>query len=174
MKKLAMGCNRISAVEVLKDPPLCVCCVYMPSRNSKTNSPDQESYQLCIDQLEEIINTFSGTHALVIVGDMNASLRRRNGNNQDVILENFVKSNGLFCEQTGTEPFFHPNQTDRAEIDYMLLNDKSKSIVRNVAVDNGQTLNTTDHVPVIGTFKIHTKKTVNQTTKVMCKQKWDC
>ena len=173
MKKVAVGCNRISAVEVLTDPPLCVCCVYMPSRNSKSNSPDHESYQLCIDQLEEIINTFSGTHALVIVGDMNASLRRINGNNQDVILENFVKSNGLSCEQTGSETFFHPNKTDRAEIDYILLNDKSKSIVRNVAVDNGQTLNTSDHVPVIGTFKIHTKKTVNQTTKVMCKPKWD-
>ena len=145
----------------------------MPSRNSKTNSPDQESYQLCIDQLEEIINTFSGTHALVIVSDINASLRRRNGKNQDVMLENFVKSNGLFCEQTGTETFFHPNKTDRAEIDYIPLNEKSKSIVRNVAVDNGQTLNTSDHVPVIGTFKIHTKKTVNQTTKVVCNAKWD-
>ena len=91
MKKLAMGCNRISAVDVLTDPPLWVCCVYMPSRNSKTNSPDQEIYQLCIDQLEEIINTFSGTHALVVVGDMNASLRRRNGNYQEVILENFCE-----------------------------------------------------------------------------------
>ena len=105
MKKVAAGCNRISAEEVLTDPPLRVCCVYMPGRNSKSNFPDHESYQLCIDQLEEIINTFSGTHALVIVGDMNASLRRRNGNNQDVILENFVKSNGLFCEQTGTRLF---------------------------------------------------------------------
>ena len=84
-----------------------------------------------------------------------------------------MKSNGLFCEQMGSETFFHPNKTDRAEIDYILLNDKSKSIVRNVAVDNDQTLNTSDHVPVIGTFKIHTKKTVNQTTKVMCKPKWD-
>ena len=51
MKKVAVGCNRISAVEVLTDPPLCVCCVYMPSRISKSNSPDHESYQLCIDQL---------------------------------------------------------------------------------------------------------------------------
>ena len=48
---------------------------------------------------------------------------RRNGNYQDVILDNFVKSNGLFCEKAGTEAFFHPNKTDRAEIDYILLND---------------------------------------------------
>ena len=69
-----------------------------------------------------------------------------------------MKSNGLFCKQTGNETFFHPNKTDRTEIDYILLNDKSKSIVRNVAEDNGQTLNTSDHVPVIGTFKIHPRK----------------
>ena len=40
-------------------------------------------------------------------------------------------------------------------------------------MDNGHTLNTSDHVPVSGTFKIHTKNTVNQSTKVMCKPKWD-
>ena len=121
--------------------------------------PDQESYQLCIDQLEEIINTFSGTHTLVIVGEIVCSLRKRNGKNQDVILENFVKSNGLFCEQRGITTFSHPNKTDRPASNCIILSDKSKSIVRNVAVDNRQTLNTSDHFPVSVTFTIHTKKT---------------
>ena len=53
------------------------------------------------------------------------------------------------------------------------MNDKIKSIVRNVAVDNGQILNTLDHAPVTGTFKMHSKKTINQTIEVMCKSKWE-
>ena len=104
---------------------------------------------------------------------MNASLCKRKGNNQDILLEEFVRSNGLCYEQAGTETFFHPNKTDKAEIDYLLFNDKCKDSVRNVAVDNRPSTNTSDHIPVIGTFNIQNKRTVNQKTKVMCKPKWE-
>ena len=69
--------------------------------------------------------------------------------------------------------FFHPNKTDKAEIDYLLFNDKCKDSVRNVAVDNRPSTNTSDHIPVIGTFNIQNKRTVNQKTKVMCEPKWE-
>ena len=45
--------------------------------------------------------------------------------------------------------------------------------VRNVTVDNRPSTNTSDHIPVIGTFHIQNKRTVNQKTKVMCKPKWE-
>ena len=132
MKKLPFGCSRIVAVEVLTDPPLCICSVYMPSRNSKSIFNDMESYPQCLDQLEEVLDIFSGTHAVLILGDMNASLCKRKGNNQDILLEEFVRSNALCYEQAGTETFFHPNKTDKAEIDYLLFNDKCKDSVSNV------------------------------------------
>ena len=47
----------------------------MPSRNSKSNYNDKESYMYCLDPLEEeILNIYNGSHALVTVGDMNALL----------------------------------------------------------------------------------------------------
>ena len=58
----------------------------MPSRNSKSNSTDRESYMHCLDQLGEILNTYSGTHAVIILGDMNASMKARKGNLQDTLL----------------------------------------------------------------------------------------
>ena len=110
VKKLPVGCSRIVAVEVLTDPPICICSVYMPSRNSKSISTDKESYQQCLDQLEEVLDTFSGTNAVLILADMNASLCKRKGNDQDILLEKFVRSNGLSYEQTGSETFFHPKK----------------------------------------------------------------
>ena len=88
-------------------------------------------------------------------------------------MEKFVRSNGLCYEQAGPETFFHPNKNDKAEIDYLLFNDKCKDSVRNVAVDNRPPTNTSDHIPVIGTFNIQNKRTVNQKTKVICKPKWE-
>ena len=65
------------ALAVQASPPLCTCCTYIPSRNSKTNNADD--YQHFLEQLEELINTYSRTHAMVILGDMNASLRQKKG-----------------------------------------------------------------------------------------------
>ncbi|MEW8546334.1 MAG: reverse transcriptase family protein, partial [Candidatus Thiodiazotropha sp.] len=173
VKKLPTGGNRIVAVEVLSAPPLCICGVYMPSRNSKTNSSDKENYEQCLDQLVEILNTFCSTHVILILGDMNASLCKRKGNNQDILLENFVKSNGLCCEQSGTETFFHPNKTDKAEIDYIFFNDRYKDLVKDVSVANWPSSNTSDHIPVIGSLLVPIKRTTNQKMKVTCKPKWE-
>ena len=96
IKKLSHGGNRIVKIEVYPTPPICICNVYMPSRNSKNNSSDTESYMHCLDQLEEILNIYSRTHAVFILGDMNASLISRKGNLQDILLQDFVGRNDLF------------------------------------------------------------------------------
>ena len=89
---------------------MCICSVYTPSRNSKSNTPDKGNYQQCLDQLEVISNTFSSTHAIFILGNMNASLYKRKGNNKDRLLEIFAESNSLYYGQIGAEIFFHPNK----------------------------------------------------------------
>ena len=74
VKQLPVVGNRILAVEVQSSPPLCICCAYMPCRNSKRSTDD---YQHFLDQLEKIINTHGTSHSVFIFGDMNASLCHR-------------------------------------------------------------------------------------------------
>ncbi|MEW8545673.1 MAG: endonuclease/exonuclease/phosphatase family protein [Candidatus Thiodiazotropha sp.] len=122
IKKLAHGENRMVVIEVQSVPPLCICNIYMPSRNSKGNGKGDDNYQSCLDQLEEVLNIYNDSHAVVILGDFNASLMGRKGNEQDQQLKAFVANNSLGHLQTGIPTFFHPNKTDSAEIDYVLFN----------------------------------------------------
>ena len=94
------------AIEVCSVPPLCVCNVYMLSRKSKSNCNDKENYMHCLDQREEILNIYTRSHAVFIAGDMNASLVPRRGNQQDMLLRDFVDSNSLCWRQNGEETFF--------------------------------------------------------------------
>ena len=147
----------------------------MPSRNSKSNSTDRENYQQVLDQLEEILNTYSPTHAVLLLGDMNASLHQRKGNNQDALLTDFVVSNKLYLLQNGIETFLHPNKTDRAEIDYILSNSQSNQILKAVTVENETSLNTSDHLPVTGILNLNLSSRTRgkHVTRIVCKPKWD-
>ena len=115
-------------------------------------------------------------YVLLILGDMNASLQQRKGNNQDTLLKDFQTSNNLHCLQKGAETFFHPNKSDKAEIDYILFDEHSKQIVTTVAVDsNPPPLNTSDHRPIFGTLslKLTSRTGDKQAARIICKPKWD-
>ena len=170
VKQLPVGGNRILAVEVQSSPPLCICCAYMPCRNSKGSIDD---YQHFLDQLEEIINTYGRTHAVFILGDMNASLCQRKGNSQDRQFIDFVKSNLLYTEQCGVDTFFHPNKDDKAEIDYILMNNLARHIMKTVSVEHKTAQNTSDHIPVVGTLNIIPDVKRKEKMKLICKPKWD-
>ena len=105
IKKLVHGENRMVVIEVQSVPPLCVCNIYMPSRNSKGNSRSDDNFQSCLDQIEEVVNSYNSTHAILIVGDFNASLKHHTGNAQDRLLIDFVSKNSLGCLQSGTPTF---------------------------------------------------------------------
>ena len=146
----------------------------MPSRNSKKDARDKDSYMHCLDQLEEILNIYSLTHAVFIVGDMNASLMSRKGNLQDSLLKEFVDRNALCWKQHGEETFFHPNKTDRAEIDYIFFSKNGENLVKSVAVERCTSLNTSDHVPVHTHINIETcEKSRAVATVIQLKPKWD-
>ena len=80
------------AIEVCSVPILYICNVYMLSRKPKIISNGKENYMHCLDQLEEILNIYTRSHAVFIAGDMNASLVPRRGNQQDMLLRDFVDS----------------------------------------------------------------------------------
>ena len=104
----------------------------MPSRNSKNCSSD--NYQLFLDQLDEVLIAYNRTHAVFILRDVNASLVHRKGNLQDSLLVKFVETNSLFYQQDDIGTFFHPNKTDKAEIDYVLHNKNGNDLIMEVSV----------------------------------------
>ena len=45
--------------------------------------------------------------------------------------------------------------------------------MKSVFVENKTALNTSDHVPVVGTLKTDPKSRTKQKTKLVCKPKWE-
>ena len=146
----------------------------MPSRNSKGNSRADDSYQSCLDQIEEILNTYSRTHAVLVIGDFNASMVQRKGNSQDIQLRSFIDSNSLRNQQNRQCTFFHPNKTDKAEIDYDFYNQVAEDLIKCVAVEPDGVLNTSDHVPVYAILDLEiARKEVDGNSTIRCKPRWD-
>ena len=164
---------RITVIEVQADPPICICNVYMPSRNSKGNSKADDTYQTSLDQLEEILNIYSTTHAVFLMGDFNASLQQRKGNEQDIKLASFVDRNSLSHAQTGQYTFAHPNKNDQAEIDYIFYNKRGAEITNLVSVEPNVSLNTSDHIPVFAVLNVEQKQKIPGNVMVRCKPKWE-
>ena len=173
IKKLIHGDNRITVIEIQSNPPLIICNVYMPSRNSKGNSKADDAYQASLDQLEEILNIYSATHAVVLLGDFNASLQQRKGNEQDFRLTSFVHRNSLVYAQNGQNTFAHPNKTDQAEIDYIFYNKIGADIIKLVSVESCVALNTSDHVPVYAISKVEVRQKTPGDLMMRCKPKWE-
>lgn len=167
VKRLSVADNRITIEEVLSSPPLCVCNVYMPSCNSKGDE-EGDSYRIRLDQLSEILSTYEKTHVVLNLGDLNASVVTRPGNQQDVLLKQFVEANALSYKQTGDNTFFHPNKHDKAEIGYFVFNDLDEKVVTSVEVQSKDALNTFDHIHVIATLCISAGKTQPTMEMIKC------
>ena len=98
------------------------------------------------------------SHAVFIVGDMNSSLKFRNGNGRDKILSTFVSEIGLHHFQNGETTCIHSDNTSFPEIDYILCNAKGKELVMNVRVETDCALNMSDHLQAISELNINAKK----------------
>ena len=144
----------------------------MPSRNTKGDR-EGDGYRACLDQVGEIILTYNKTHAVLVIGDLNASLTMRKGNQQDIQLKQFVDGFGLSSGQHGECTFFHPNKSDQVEIDYILYTGIGADVVALVDVESHNAANTSDHVPVVAMLNLETTQTGPTERKIKCKPKWD-
>ena len=135
-------------IEVQCVSPLCICNIYMPSRNSRGNTKSDDNYQSCLDQMEEVLNMYGNSRAVFIVGNFSASLMERRGNEQDHQFKAFVKSNSLGHSKSGIPTFFHPNKVDSAEIDYVLFYGLGGDLVSSVPIETKTASNISDHVSV--------------------------
>ena len=169
IKKLPLGACRmvVVEVEVASLPPLRICNVYMPSRNTKRDR-EGDGYRACLDQVGEIILTYNKTHAVLVIGDLNASLTMRKGNQQDMQLKQFVDGFGLSLRQHGECTFFHPNTSYQAEIDYILYTGIGADVVASVDVEYRNAANTSDHVPVVAVLNLEIMQTGPTEWKIKC------
>ena len=99
----------------LKEHPLCIINVYMPSDNSNRD----EQYKVILSQLEEIIDKFQCQYQILLCGDFNASLHRDN-RPRDKCLQQFMENNGmkLVNGYPTKSTFYHHNQKSTSQIDY--------------------------------------------------------
>ena len=85
------GNGRINVITVnMKEHPLCIINVYMPSDNSNHD----EQYKELLSQLEEIIDKFQCQYQILLCGDFNVSLHRDN-RQRDKCLQQFMENNGM-------------------------------------------------------------------------------
>ena len=141
----------------------------MPSRNSGAT----DDFDATLLEVQEIIDKFSNSHAVILLGDINSSLLSRENNNQDKKLQNFCSWNGHTSLQHGVPTFYHSNGKNVAEIDYSLLNKKAKFLANNVRVESYTNSNVSDHVPVYTMLKIGIVKKTLKPFTVKLKPKLD-
>ena len=141
------GNGRISVITVnMKEHPLCIINVYMPSDNSNRD----EQYKDILSQLEEIIDKFQCQYQILLCGDFNASLHRDN-RPRDKCLQQFMESNGmkLVNEYPIKSTFYHHNQKSTSQIDYIMHKSTEKTMVYRVKILDLEPLNVLDHTLVI-------------------------
>ena len=141
------GNERINVITVnMKEHPLCIINVYMPSDNSNRD----EQYKVILSQLEEIIDKFQCQYQILLCGDFNASLHRDN-RPRDECLQQFMESNGMkLVNGYPTKfTFYHHNQKSTSQIDYIMHKSKEKAMEYRVKILDLEPLNVSDHTLVI-------------------------
>ena len=96
---------RVVVTEIVSDPQLCIINLYMSYRNCKAT----DAFEDILLEIKEVLDKYSSTHAIILLGDMNSSLLKRWANVQDKKLQNFCAQNDLVSLQHGVPTFFHVN-----------------------------------------------------------------
>ena len=91
VRKCPDGGSRIVVTEIVSDPLLCIINVYLSCRNSKAT----EAFEDILLELQEVLDKYTCTHAIILLGNMNSSLLNRGANVQDKKLQNFCAQNEL-------------------------------------------------------------------------------
>ena len=155
------GGERFAVIEVFGS--LCIINVYLTARG--TPNSDTE-FQEQLAEITEIITKFRTTHEIILLGDLNASLHRNKNIKRDQIFRNFCKSLQLCnpLEGNPVQTFFHNNQKDTSQIDYILAS--KTNIVNNLFVVHRDPTNTSSHDPVCAELTVLRKDSLQMQTAV--------
>ena len=119
-----------------------------------------------------IILTFETSHVILLVGDMNAIMVSRQGNERDQMLMGFAEKHSLMNQQVGTPTYVHASNTSSSEIDYIFYTKKGEEIVTETRIINDM-LNTSDHVPITIGVQVSASRCEQTDQVVRVKPKWD-
>ncbi|CAC5378655.1 unnamed protein product [Mytilus coruscus] len=116
----------------------------MPTRGSNTH----DNYQAVLDEIAEIVEKYGANADIILGGDMNASLHRKDGISRDKTFKIFLEEQKLFrpnqCRRQNT--FYHYNGRDESQIDYFL---ESEEIISMYTTFVREPENTSTHDPVL-------------------------
>ena len=109
---------------------------------------------------------------MFFVGDMNASMMERCGNERDKLLEHFVYKNSLNHRQSGTFTYIHTDASCSSEIDYIFCSNNGVELISDVNVLSDD-INTSDHLPVVANLNVEKSLRVEEQKLIDVKPKWD-
>ena len=111
--------NRIQTVKLSLEIPVILVNVYLPA-----SSLPQEEYEESLNLLSAIITRFEAEAVILVSGDFNRSLYRKN--NGDIKFQHFCKSVGLIpAAGTSSVPSYHGYNGSTSKIDYVMLHKNS-------------------------------------------------
>ncbi|CAC5411732.1 unnamed protein product [Mytilus coruscus] len=123
---LKAGNSRIQCIEIEGDPNIIIVSLYLPCKGP-TNST-QELLE-CIDELNEIVCTYSNTHQIIIGGDFNEDIINGASSQKKKYINDFMQDHELSSNETG-HTFIHSNGKDATAIDFILYQNKySENII---------------------------------------------
>ncbi|CAG2239659.1 unnamed protein product [Mytilus edulis] len=171
---LDIGNERIQCVEVRGDKKkLLLVSVYLPCRGSNNNISE---LQECVDILYEIVQSFSGTHCILVGGDFNENIFIKSGLTRNQYILDFMEECKFSAKEIG-KTFIHSNGVDSTAIDHILYPDLLQDdilYVKKLDIIN----NVSDHYPIqaeinfefsIGSNELKSSKR----GKIYCKVNWD-
>ncbi|VDI26989.1 Hypothetical predicted protein [Mytilus galloprovincialis] len=147
------GNSRIQCIEIEGDPNIIIISLYLPCKGP-TNST-QELLQ-CIDQLNEIVCTYSNTHQIFIGGDFNEDIINGASSQRKKCINDFMQDHELSSKETGLA-FIHSNGKDATAIDFILYQNKYSENIIDIRKLN-VTSNVSDHYPILLSVLHHQKK----------------
>ena len=154
-----------------------VISVYFPSADADFNS-----FQECIFDLEETVNSLdSVTTAVIIAGDFNAHLGPLAGprgigntNSRGIALKQFIDRNHLFVashNQYSYGPSYTYHSGDKfTTLDYMITNRAACSLLTDAPCIPDHSLNISDHLPL--SISIQASPTLATTNLLVPKVDW--
>ena len=173
--EIPSGRSRVSVIEICAINPLLVISVYLPSRKyvrKDSSTGDPSEFESILAQLAEIIQTYESSHNIVLCGDMNSSLRKRQGNDRDQMLSHFTKAMNLHSYQQGFPTFFHENGKDTSKIDYIFTKARNLIISKPTIVKEKNSLNLSDHTHLEIELKFDYETATPQNITIPVKPKW--
>ncbi len=109
----------VTCFEIPDNPICCINC-YLPSGNSAA-----QAYAECIDILHEVITKYSQSHLVLIAGDLNADIMRRESI-KERLLKDLINEHSLHVTYSDDRPlelfsYRHNSVRDTSLLDYILL-----------------------------------------------------